>query len=216
MTTPTFNTQQLDIPETAVADRDAAPRESRNGRIDTARFWVGAALTAGISAMVALIALIITNDLLHIPVMINEGGRLVMIGFGAYALFAAAAGRCGLRAVRGTGELRAPARPLLRLDRRPRHTIGRAASPYHRSSNGRSARLGGDQPGRRLGDHRSRAGGGRPLALTENDRARLTLEDKGQTRTILEGSRQMRGRRRQISTGATPGRAGRAVQHPNQ
>ena len=67
MTTPTFNTQQLDIPETAVADRDAAPRESRNGRIDTARFWVGAALTAGISAMVALIALIITNDLLHIP-----------------------------------------------------------------------------------------------------------------------------------------------------
>jgi uncharacterized membrane protein YhaH (DUF805 family) len=91
MTTPTFNTQQLDIPETGVADRDAAPRESRNGRIDTARFWVGAALTAGISAMVALIALIITNDLLHIPVMINEGGRLVMIGFGAYALFAAAA-----------------------------------------------------------------------------------------------------------------------------
>jgi hypothetical protein len=52
--------------------------------------------------------------------------------------------------------------------------------------------------------------------LTENDRARLTLEDKGQTPTILEGSRQMRGRRRQISTGATPGRAGRAVQHPNQ
>lgn len=91
MTTPTFNTQQLDIPETAVADRDAAPRESRNGRIDTARFWMGAALTAGISALVALIALIITNDLLHIPVMINEGGRLVMIGLGAYALFAAAA-----------------------------------------------------------------------------------------------------------------------------
>ena len=91
MTTPTFDTQQLDIPETAVADRDATPRESRNGRIDTARFWVGAALTAGISALVALIALIITNDLLHIPVMINEGGRLVMIGFGAYALVAAAA-----------------------------------------------------------------------------------------------------------------------------
>ena len=91
MTTPTFDTEQLDIPETAVADRDATPRESRNGRIDTARFWAGAALTAGISALVALIALIITNDLLHIPVMINEGGRLVMIGFGAYELVAAAA-----------------------------------------------------------------------------------------------------------------------------
>ena len=38
MTTPTFDTEQLDIPETAVADRDATPRESRNGRIDTARF----------------------------------------------------------------------------------------------------------------------------------------------------------------------------------
>ncbi len=91
MTTPTFNTQQLDIPETAVADPVATPRQSQRGGIDTARFWVGAALTAGISALVALIALIITNDLLHVPVMISEGGRLVMIGFGAYALFAAAA-----------------------------------------------------------------------------------------------------------------------------
>jgi Family of unknown function (DUF6069) len=92
MTTPTFNTLQLDIPETAVADPVATPRQSQRGGIDTARFWVGAALTAGISALVALIALIITNDLLHIPVMISEGGgRLVMIGFGAYALFAAAA-----------------------------------------------------------------------------------------------------------------------------
>ena len=89
MTTPTFNAQQLDIPETAVADPLAPPRQSQRGGIDTARFWVGAALTAGISALVALIALIITNDLLHIPVMISEGGRLVMIGFGAYALFAA-------------------------------------------------------------------------------------------------------------------------------
>jgi hypothetical protein len=90
MTTPTFNTEQLDIPGAAVAD-PVAPRQSQRGGIDTARFWVGAALTAGISALVALIALIITNDLLHIPVMISDGGRLVMIGFGAYALFAAAA-----------------------------------------------------------------------------------------------------------------------------
>jgi hypothetical protein len=35
--------------------------------------------------------LIITNDLLEISVMISEGGRLVLIGFGGYALFAAAA-----------------------------------------------------------------------------------------------------------------------------
>ena len=53
MTTPTFDTQQLDVPETAVADSDAALRERRKRRIDTARFWVAAALTAGISALVA-------------------------------------------------------------------------------------------------------------------------------------------------------------------
>ena len=91
MTPPTFNTEQLDIPETAVADPVATPRRSQRGAIDTARFWVGAALTAGISALVALIALIITNDLLHIPVMISEGGRLVMIGFGGYAFVRRAA-----------------------------------------------------------------------------------------------------------------------------
>jgi hypothetical protein len=91
VTTPTLSTQQLETPEPGITEPGDAPRQSRNGHIDTARFWVGAALTAGISALVALIALIITNDLLHIPVMISEGGQLVMIGFGGYALFAAAA-----------------------------------------------------------------------------------------------------------------------------
>jgi len=54
-------------------------------------FWVGAALAAGISALVAFIALIISNDLLHIPVLIREGSHLAVVGYGAYALTAAAA-----------------------------------------------------------------------------------------------------------------------------
>ena len=33
MTTPTFDTEQLDIPETAVADPVATPRQRRNGGI---------------------------------------------------------------------------------------------------------------------------------------------------------------------------------------
>lgn len=86
MTTSTFSTESLDVREPATA-----ARTSLSGRIDTARFWVGAALTAGISALAAFIALIISNDLLHIPVLIREGGHLVVVGYGAYALIAAAA-----------------------------------------------------------------------------------------------------------------------------
>jgi len=86
MTTSTFSTEPLDVAETATA-----PRTSLSGRIDTARFWVGTGLTAGISALAAFIALIISNDLLHIPVLIREGGHLVVVGYGAYALIAAAA-----------------------------------------------------------------------------------------------------------------------------
>ena len=90
MTPPTFKHP---------AARHARDRRRRPGRdaasepagIDNARFWVGAALTAGVSALVALIALIISNDLLHIPVVISEGGRLVMIGFGGYAFVRRAA-----------------------------------------------------------------------------------------------------------------------------
>ena len=55
------------MPEIAVADPAATPRQSQRAST-TPVSWVGAALTAGVSALVALIALIISNDLLHIPV----------------------------------------------------------------------------------------------------------------------------------------------------
>src|SRR6478672_4228254 len=89
MTTPTFNTLQLDIPETAVADPVATPRQSQRGGIDTARFWAVAA-----SVLYAVLA--------------NFAPR-----------------------------------PLFRLDCRPGHATGRAASPYHRSRTGRSVGPGG-------------------------------------------------------------------------
>lgn len=59
--------------------------------IDTARFWVGTALAVGITALVTLVALIISTELLHIPVLVHEHGRLVTVGFGAYVLLAATA-----------------------------------------------------------------------------------------------------------------------------
>ena len=86
MTTSTFSTEPRDVAEPATA----APYEPERP-IDTARFWVGTGLTAGISALAAFIALIISDDLLHIPVLIREGGHLVVVGYGAYALIAAAA-----------------------------------------------------------------------------------------------------------------------------
>ncbi len=45
MTTSTFSTESLDVREPAAA------RTSLSGRIDTARFWVGTAFTAGIQCI---------------------------------------------------------------------------------------------------------------------------------------------------------------------
>ena len=176
MTTSTFSTESLDVREPATA-----ARTSLSGRIDTARFWVGTALTAGISALAAFIALIISNDLLHIPVLIREGGHLVAVGYGAYALIAAAAAVTA--SVLYTVLLHFAPRPglyygwIVGLVT----AAGRAASAHsaHRGNRiGRPAGAGRDQSGHWPGDHLPGAGGCRPGALIKSTDQRALINKK--------------------------------------
>lgn len=95
MTTSTYDTSSLDLYATpSRGAEDLEPRAStptgRTAGIDPKRFWVGSTLSAGITAMVALVALIIGQDLLHIPMLVRDGGHLLTVSFGAYVLLAAA------------------------------------------------------------------------------------------------------------------------------
>ena len=61
-------------------------REASRSRIDQTRYWVGAAITAAIAAVTAVLGTIIAHSILHIPVLSDSTGGPHML---AYALSAA-------------------------------------------------------------------------------------------------------------------------------
>jgi uncharacterized membrane protein YhaH (DUF805 family) len=59
-------------------------------RIDQARYWVGAAMTAVVTALLGVIGLIIAHDIVHAPVQLGSGAAATPVPAATYGLVAAA------------------------------------------------------------------------------------------------------------------------------
>jgi uncharacterized membrane protein YhaH (DUF805 family) len=68
------------------------PPEStnRSARLDQTRYWVGAALTAVIAALIGLVGLTVAHGILHVPVLFASGSTLAPVHYAVYGLAAAA------------------------------------------------------------------------------------------------------------------------------
>jgi hypothetical protein len=73
---PAYQTREQQPPE----------REASRSRLDQTRYWVGAAITAAIAAVTAVLGTIIAHSILHIPVLSDGTGATHTL---AYALSAA-------------------------------------------------------------------------------------------------------------------------------
>jgi hypothetical protein len=91
-----MTTQQLTTTTTAPTTNGHhstnRPRTQARRRepLDDARYWVGTALTAGVTALVAALGLVLASGVLGLPVVLDEAGRLVPVRLGALTLIAAA------------------------------------------------------------------------------------------------------------------------------
>ena len=63
---------------------------SRTARLDQTRYWVGAALTAVIAALIGLVGLTVAHGILHVPVLLASGSTLAPVHYAVYGLAAAA------------------------------------------------------------------------------------------------------------------------------
>jgi hypothetical protein len=69
----------------------AAPADAPTGpRIDQVRYWVGAGITAVIAALASLVALVIAQGIVHVPVVLGSGTSLTNVHAAVYGLVAAA------------------------------------------------------------------------------------------------------------------------------
>jgi hypothetical protein len=86
---------QRSVPPYRAAEHRAAEQPPVRSRIDQTRFWVGAAITAAVAAVTAVLGTIVAHSILHIPVLSDSAGGPHML---AYALSAAgiAFGAAGL------------------------------------------------------------------------------------------------------------------------
>ncbi len=58
-------------------------------RVDQSRYWVGAALTAVVTAIAGVIGMIIAHDIVHVPVLFGSGATQIPVHTAAYGLFVA-------------------------------------------------------------------------------------------------------------------------------
>ena len=72
--------------ESSIPMYQPSEREASRSRLDQTRYWVGAAITAAIAAVTAVLGTIIAHSILHIPVLSDGTGATHTL---AYALSAA-------------------------------------------------------------------------------------------------------------------------------
>jgi len=59
-------------------------------RIDQARYWVGAAMTAVVTALLGVIGVITAHDIVHVPMQLGSGVNATQVPAATYGLVAAA------------------------------------------------------------------------------------------------------------------------------
>jgi uncharacterized protein DUF6069 len=59
-------------------------------RIDQARYWVGAAMTAVVTALLGVIGVIVAHDIVHVPMLLGSGANATQVPAATYGLVAAA------------------------------------------------------------------------------------------------------------------------------
>jgi nitrate reductase gamma subunit len=89
----------LDLPaRSSISYRSDTPAAVNNydAGIDQVRYWVGAGLTAGVTALVGIIGLVVARGIVHVPVELGSGRAVnagiygvlvVVIALGAAALY---------------------------------------------------------------------------------------------------------------------------------
>ena len=83
-------------PVRAPAATVTPPADNYSAGIDQVRYWVGAGLTAAVTALVGIIGLVVAHGIVHVPVELGSGHAinsgmygllLVVLALGAAALF---------------------------------------------------------------------------------------------------------------------------------
>jgi hypothetical protein len=65
--------------------RADAPASRYTANIDQVRFWVGAGLTAAVTALVGLIGMVVAHGILHVPVLLGSANGLAPVPALGYA-----------------------------------------------------------------------------------------------------------------------------------
>jgi hypothetical protein len=68
----------------------STPTSNYDAGIDQVRYWVGAAITAVVAALVGVVGLIVAHGIVHVPVMFGSGHALTPVNATLYGLVAAA------------------------------------------------------------------------------------------------------------------------------
>jgi Family of unknown function (DUF6069) len=68
---------------------DTRPSRGRGPRIDQTKFWVGALLTAMLTALGGIIGLVVAHGIAHVPVLFLDGSGLVPVHAAVYGLVTA-------------------------------------------------------------------------------------------------------------------------------
>lgn len=89
-------TMAMPVPtQTAPQQRARQPESSPpvpvlHSKIDQGKFWVGAVLAAGAAALTGVVAMIVANGILRIPVVFGGGGSVDLVHLRSYGMVAAA------------------------------------------------------------------------------------------------------------------------------
>ena len=86
------------------------PATPTGPRLDPVRYWVGAGITAVIAALASLVALVVAQGIVHVPVVLGSGPTLTHVHAVVYGL--CAAGIALLAAAVYDGMLHVAPRPL--------------------------------------------------------------------------------------------------------
>ncbi len=85
MTMPNSSTVYSARPAAPTAPQ-AARRDPYDAGVDQVRYWVGAGLTALVTALVGIVGLVVAHGIVHVPVLLGSGSSLTPVHSALYGL----------------------------------------------------------------------------------------------------------------------------------